>query len=598
MSTAPVTRYVVSLHQPHTRLIEVEGRFPTQGQAEVELVLPVWTPGSYFLREYARHLQEFAAADAAGTALGWTRKNKRTFTVKTGGAAEVVARWKVYANDLTVRSNHFDDSHAYFNGAALFLHQEAHRAAPHHVRIDGPQAWNAHCVLPTEGGAFVAKDYDTLVDSPFEVGPEEAHRFVAAGVPHDVVIWGQGNLDVPQLLKDLQAIVEVEAKLFGGLPFDRYLFILLLSDKGRGGLEHKASTTLLYPRFGFKPRKAYEELLTLAAHEYFHLWNVKRIKPAALVPFDYGQESFTTLLWAMEGLTSYYDTLLTRRAGLLSADRYLERQGENLTSLAQTPGRQVQSLGDASTCAWIKYYRQDENTANSAVSYYLKGEIVGMLLDLELRQATGGKKSLDDLMRLLFERYGDERGVDEAGIERAAAEVAGKPLQTFFDRAVRSTAELDYALLSTVGLEVRARQRDGASDKGGTPEKARKEAEAPKGYLGAVTRTVEGRAVVTYALAGTPAMRDGLLAEDELVAMDGYRIDPDKLTSRVEELPPGARVTFTLLRREQLRTVAVQLDEKPRDTLWLARRDDATPAQKAAFEAWLGEPFDPAKPVS
>jgi predicted metalloprotease with PDZ domain len=411
-------------------------------------------------------------------------------------------------------------------------------------------------------------------------------------VPHEVVIWGAGNFEKKQLLADLQAIVETEAKLFGGLPFERYLFIILLSDKGRGGLEHKASTTLLYPRFGFRPKKSYEEFLTLAAHEYFHLWNVKRIKPRSLVPFDYGRENYTSLLWAMEGFTSYYDTLLTLRAGLLSGTRYLERQGENLTSLGQTPGRLVQSLDDASLCAWIKYYRPDENSPNSSVSYYLKGEVVALLLDLEIRARTGDARSLDDVMRLLWTRYGDEKGVPEEGIEAAASEVAGVSLSGFFAKSVHAPGELDFTPLSHVGLELRRRTKESGSDKGGTPGGKDKEPSAARGYLGAVTKAQGERTFIAHVLEGSPAQEAGLHADDELLALEGFRVEGDKLSARVEELAPGSRVSLTVFRREALRTLTATLIAKPQDTLFLARRSDATAAQKRAFQSWLGEPFD------
>ncbi len=462
------THYVVSLTEPNRRLIAVEARFATRGRAELQLQLPVWTPGSYLVREYARHLQDFRAQSADGKDLGHRRADKRTWRVETAGAAEVIVRWSVYANDLTVRSSHLDDTHGYFNGATVFLSDPEARGEAYSVEVRAPAGWRVHTALPREGDRYLARDLDALIYSPVEVGPEEASTFVAAGVPHELVIWGKGNFNRAQLEKDLQAIVEVEAKMMGGLPFRRYVFLLLLSDKLRNGLEHMDSTSLIFPRFGFQPKKSYEDFLTLAAHEYFHLWNVKRIKPQALVPFDYGREGYTELLWAMEGITSYYDTLVVRRAGLLSVERYLERLGELLTSLGQTPGRRVQTLADSSTCAWIKHYRPDENSANSSVSYYLKGELVAALLDLEIRKATGGGKSLDDVMRLLYQRFGDGRGVPEEGVERIASEVAGVDLGAFFKRSVHSVSELGYSAFESVGLELRTRPREGNNDKGGT----------------------------------------------------------------------------------------------------------------------------------
>src|SRR5271169_2066298 len=447
---AEAVRYRVSMPRPHSHLFEVEARFPPLDV--LDAVLPVWTPGSYLLREYARHLQDVSAQDEAGQPLRIERTDKRTWRVETRGRPAVL-RYRVYANELSVRTSHLDGTHGYFNGASVFLHAESLRALPHRVRVEPPPGWSVFSALDWDGEELVAPDYDTLVDSPVEVGPHEPLSFVAADVPHQVVVWGEPKPDGQRLVADLKAVCEAEADFFGGLPLRRYLFLVYLTDKGRGGLEHMASTTLLFGRQALQTQKGWEDFLTLAAHEYFHLWNVKRIKPRALVPFRYGEEAYTRLLWAFEGTTSYYDNLLVRRAGLISPQRYLTRLGEALSALAATPGRRVQTLEDASLTAWVKYYRPDENTVNSAVSYYLKGELVALCLDLTLRQLTSDVHSLDTVMRLLWERFGDGRGVPENGVEAAAEEVAGQSLQPFFDRVLRSTAELDLSVLGHVGLE-------------------------------------------------------------------------------------------------------------------------------------------------
>jgi predicted metalloprotease with PDZ domain len=375
----------------------------------------------------------------------------------------------------------------------------------------------------------------------------------------------------------------------------RYIFFIYLTDKGRGGLEHAASTALLYPRFALGNAKGWEDFLSLAAHEYFHLWNVKRIKPKALVPFDYSQESYTTLLWAFEGGTSYYDNLMVRRAGLMTAQRYLTRFGETLTSLHATPGRKVQTLSDASWVAWIKHYRPDENSLNSAISYYLKGEIVCALLDLEIRRATGDQKSLDDVMRLLWRRYGDgdASGVPEDGVEKAASEVAGVDLTPFFDRALRSTEELDYSVFSHVGLEVRFRPRESPNDKGGGPSRVK--AQEPRGWLGLMTK---GASLVASVLDGSPAQEAGLYADDELVALDGFKVDANTLVARCEERRPGDKVTLTVFRRDKLTEVQVTLGAKPMDAAYLAPVDKPSDAQKAAYQAWMGASWDEGKPAA
>jgi predicted metalloprotease with PDZ domain len=581
----PVT-YRVSMPQPHSHLFEVEAVFPPAGN-ELTVALPVWTPGSYLVREYSRHVQDLRITNTAGAPLPFERIDKRALRVQAGNA-NVHLKYRVYANELTVRTSHLDGTHGYFNGATLFFYSEQLRARPHHVAVDAPAGWRTTVALEQQGDEFVAPNYDELVDSPFEVGPHTPIRFNAAGVPHEIVLWGEPQLDEKKLVTDLSRVIETEAAIFDGLPMSRYVFFVYGTDKGRGGLEHKASTALLFPRTGFSSSKGWEDFLTLCAHEYFHLWNVKRIKPRRLVPFDYAQENYTQLLWFFEGGTSYYDNLLVRRAGLMSGQRYLTRLGESLTSLHTTPGRNVLPLVDASWLAWTKHYRPDENSPNSAISYYLKGEIVCALLDLHIRRATKDTKSLDDVLVQLWKRYGDESGVPEDGIEQVATEVAGAPLKDFFDHALRGTKELDYSVFSHVGLEVRLRARESQSDKGGTPPRKGTD-KGPGGWLGVVPKT---GAAIASVLDGSPAMQAGLYADDEIVALDGLKCDASTLITRCDEKKPGEVVKVNLFRREKLLEVPVTLGAKPADGVYLARLDAPTDAQKASYRAWLGTSWD------
>jgi predicted metalloprotease with PDZ domain len=579
-------QYRVSMPRPHAHLYEVLVRFPA-GPDVLDALMPVWTPGSYLVREFARHIQDVSATGPDGETLPVQRVDKRTLRVRAGGRP-VTLSYRVYANELTVRTSHLDGSHGYFNGATLFLYTEATRHHPHHVTVEPPKGWTAFSALEQQDGTFIARDYDELVDSPFEVGPHTPRTFTAAGVPHEVVTWGDTLPEPERLLEDMRRVCEEEAKLFGGLPMKRYLFLVYLTDKGRGGLEHKASTALIFPRAAFQTSRGWEDFLTLVAHEYFHLWNIKRVKPRALVPFDYSQENYTRLLWAFEGFTSYYDNLFVRRAGLMSASRYLTRLGETLTTLHSTPGRWVQTLAEASLLSWVKHYRPDENSHNSAISYYLKGEVVAALLDLEIRRATQDAKGLDDVVRLLWRRYGDESGVPEDGVEAAVAEVAGRDFTAFFDRALRSTEELDYSIFSHVGLEVGFRVKENAADKGGTAPRS-KTADKPKGWLGITTK---GHATVATVQERSPAMEAGLYPEDDVVALDGYKVDGAGLINRCEDKQPGETVWVTLFRRDKLMEVPVVLGQKPADAAWLSRVDHPTEAQKAAFQAWLGAPWE------
>lgn len=583
---AEAVHYLLSVSKPHAHLADVEAIFPAQ-QNPLTVTLPVWTPGSYLVREFARHLQDITAADEAGKPLPVTRLNKNSFQIQ--GKGRIHLHYRVYANELTVRTSHIDGTHAYFNGASIFLYSESLRDKAHRVRVSAPKGWNTFVALERDGEEFVAGHYDELIDSPIEVAPTQALRFMVDKVPHELVIWGDFPADASRLVNDLQTICAAESRLFGGLPMPRYLFLLYLTDKGRGGLEHRASTSLLFSRFNLNTPKGWEDLLSLAAHEYFHLWNVKRITPRAFVPFNYQQEMYTTLLWAFEGVTSYYDNLILRRAGLVGGHRYLLKVGEAISLLHGTPGRQRQTLAEASQVAWIKHYRPDENSLNSAISYYLKGEIVALLLDLEIRRQTQDKKGLDDVMQRLWTVYGQGNGVPEDGVEKAVSDVVGRSMTPFFDRALRSREDLDYSVFGHVGLELRFRVKESASDKGGTPPRVKPADQEPKGWLGIA---LKGSNVVGSVLTDSPAMNAGIYADDEIVALDGFKVDGNTLIARCEEKKPGEQARVSLFRRDQLVEIPVTLGPKPLEAAFLARLENPTEAQKAAYQSWLGAPWE------
>jgi predicted metalloprotease with PDZ domain len=545
----------------------------------------VWTPGSYLVREFARHVEGIVAEDGDGRSLEVVRTDKHRLVVRARGAARAVVRFRVYANELSVRTCHLDGTHGFLNGAAVFPFVPGRAGRPHVLEIEPPPGWRVATAL--EGGptVFTAADYDELADSPVELGTHRTVRFEAMGKPHEIAIWGRGNLDEARLAADARKVVETLGAMMGGLPYDRYLFILHLTDKRRGGLEHARSTTLNVQRMGFFPRETYEETLGLLAHEFFHVWNVKRLRPAALVPFDYSREQYTRLLWWFEGATSYYEQVALARAGILSPKRWLEALGKALTSLERTPGARKMSLEEASFLAWVKHYRPDENSPNSAISYYLKGELVALALDLALRRAG---RSLDQLLLALYERH-QAGGVPEDGVERLAAELLGADAaRRFFDRFVRGTAPLELDT-GVVGVRLARRPAEGFDDKGGTAGK--RDDEGPKaGYLG--VELVPGpKLVVQSVREGSPAHRAGLYAEDEIVAEDGFRVDRGALWDRLRERGPGGELRLTVFRRDELLDVVLALGDPPEDTVWLEADASATDDARAAFEAWCGGKF-------
>jgi predicted metalloprotease with PDZ domain len=574
-------RYGVAMPEPHSHLFEVEAELERPGPAPV-LALPVWTPGSYLVREFARHLEALAAFDGEGRRLAAQRLDKHRFRVAAGGAERLLVRYRVYANELTVRTSHLDGRHGYFNGANLFLYAEGREGEPCVLEVAPPPGWLVSTAL--EGGPtrFAARDYHELVDSPVEVGTHSLAEFTALGKRHQLALVGRGNADPARFAEDLRRVVEVLGGLMGGLPYRRYLFIVHLTEKRRGGLEHARSTTLNVHRLSFFPRQAYEETLGLAAHEFFHLWNVKRLRPAALTPYDYAREQYTRLLWWFEGATSYYEQLALTRAGVMEAKRYLKHLGEALTALERAPGARKMCLEEASLTSWVKHYRPDENSPNSAVSYYLKGELVAWALDLLLRRAG---RSLDELVRLLYGRHA-EGGLPEDGVERAAAELLGEePAGAFFDRHVRGTEPLDVDL-DLVGLALRRRPSLGFEDKGGTPPKANGD-DPGAGWLGAEV-AAGPKLMVTSVREGGPAHRAGLYAEDEILAESGFRVDRAALWERLRERGPGGAVRLTVFRRDELMEVEVPLGTPPDDALWVEPVGEPSLAQRAAFEAWCG----------
>jgi predicted metalloprotease with PDZ domain len=585
---APEISYTVSMPAPHTHLLQVEMRVRAAASsnlpAQVELVMPVWTPGSYLVREYARHVQDFAATDAGGKSLAWRKVNKNTWRVETAGAArELRATYSVYANELTVRTNDLHDRHAFWNNAATLMYVDGQLSAPSTVRVVPFGDWKVATGLPAVSGqrnTFRAENFDILYDSPFLASDFKTISFEVRGVPHRIVIDGEGNYDAERMRRDVQKIVEASVEMMGDIPYRDYTFMLMLHPSAGGGLEHLNSTALIMRRYAFRPEAAWDDYLSLVAHEYFHLWNVKRIRPDALGPFDYTGENYTRLLWVAEGVTSYYENILSRRAGHITDKEYLTTIANAIRGLQNTPGRLEQSIEEASFDAWIKYYRPDENSLNSAISYYDKGAIVGLLLDLEIRRRSAGAKSLDDVMRYLYNEFSKKnRNYTPEDFQRASEQMAGASLDDFFRRFVRGREELDYnTAFAAVGLRL---QTVAAS-----PADASKPA-APNAYFGANLRQDGDRLMVSSVPAGTPAYNQGITFGDQIVALDGGRVTLQTFSARLEEKKPGDEVRLTVFRLDELRTITFKLGSRVEENYRIVPLAQQTPEQKRLYEGWL-----------
>ena len=571
---APEIRYVVSMSKPWTHMLEVEMRLKWNAAAgDFELKMPVWTPGSYLIREYARHVQDFSVKDSSGKALRWEKVNKNTWNIASGGAREVVVRYRVYSNELTVRTNELNDEHAFWNNGALLMFPAGHLNAPSTVTVVPHGNWKVATGLPkaaSQPNTFRAANYDILYDSPFEVSDYREITFDVRGKPHRYVITGEGNYDLKQIAADTTKIAEEGTKIFGELPVEDYLFIVNL--RGGGGLEHLNSTALQWNRFGFKPRARYNGFLGLVAHEYFHLWNVKRIRPDALGPFDYENENYTKLLWVAEGTTAYYEGILLRRAGLITDKEILDSKASMIEALQNRPGRFETSLEEASLDAWIKYYRQDENAINNQVSYYDKGEIVNMMLDITIRGMSGGSKSLDDVMRHLYnEFYKKNRNYTPEDFQKAAELAAGGSLEDFFSKYVRGEAEIDFnGILKHVGLELDVDD----SAKG-------------RAYIGADLVEENNRLTIRSIPAGTPAYEQGLNTGDQIVAIDGYRASNSFLQTYVGEKKPNDTVRLSVFRFDKLREITFKLGANDRAEVSIKPVEKPSETQRRLYREYM-----------
>jgi predicted metalloprotease with PDZ domain len=577
----PPVRYTVRFPEPRTHYLSVEAMLPTECSAEVEVFMPVWTPGSYLVREYARNIEGISVSSPDGSALPFCKSSKNRWRIETSGAAEIRFAYSLYCREMSVRSNWVEESFALINGAPTFVAMAGCLARPHEVRLELAPGWQTAVTgLPRADIAshtYLAKNYDVLVDSPILCGNPAVYAFEVDGIPHLLANDNEAGVwDGPRSAADAASLVRRHREMWGTLPYRTFVFLNLLTES-RGGLEHGNSVCLMTSRWATRSRHGYLGWLNLVSHEFFHVWNIKRLRPVELGPFDYEKENYTRSLWIAEGITDYYAPLTVRRAGLSNTEEYLESLSETINKLQSTPGRLVQSAEQSSWDTWIKLYRPDENSANTSISYYTKGAVIGWLLDARIRRTTAGGRSLDHLMRLAFQRFSEECGFTGDQFKALAGEVAGAPLDEFFQHAVESAKELDYTeALDWFGLQFKPPDTEKA--KAGTSDRA---------HLGAETRIDNGRLIVTRVTRDAPAWRSGLSPEDEIIAIDDVRVRPEHISRRLECYHPGDGISVLVARRDLLMKVDLILACEPRH--WqLEIRPDATEAQKNNLAGWIG----------
>lgn len=581
----------------------IELVIPPTRRSSVTVSLPAWLPGSYMIRDFARHVTEIAAVDQEGP-VALQKLDKQTWLIEPCHG-EVVLLYRVYAYDLSVRGAYLDWTRAYFNGACVFLRVEEHVDAPWQVSLQHPVAdvaeeWEVATTLPVLDvddagfGLYAGDGYADLIDHPVEIGEFRRGRFQVGDVAHYFAVTDGGQFDMDRLLADMQQVCAEHAAMFGSLPVERYLFLTLATADGYGGLEHADSTSLICKRSDLpaaglgRPDKGYRQFLALCSHEYFHLWNVKRISPAVFQAGDLASEVYTELLWAFEGITSYYDELALARAGVLRPEEYLDMLAASVTRVLRSPGRQRQSIAASSFDAWSKFYKQDENGPNAIVSYYTKGTLVALGLDLLLREASGDTINLDDLMRRLWLRFGAEgRGVPERFIEREAEVLLGKSVDDFFHAYVYGTHELPLSTwFGKLGIGYRERPGSSPDDLGGYQPLPPSTAAMPA--LGARYELQPAGVRITQVLSGSAAQRAGLAPGDLLVAMDGERVTQASLADLLRRAV-GDEVEIHYFHRDRLTVSMLPLVPAAADTcdLWLLPSHQIDAVVSMRRTAWL-----------
>lgn len=560
-------QYTISFPNPENHYCKVDVSFIAQ-KDKPAVGMPVWAPGSYLVREYSKSME----AIESNKSIKKIRKNQWQLDAAKG--EEVTFSYLIYGNEVSVRTNMIYEDHAFLSPTATLVYVQGQEEAKHKVDIKPHANWsNVACGLQNNADDLFweATNYDILVDAPIEVGNHDEFTFTAKGVKHRVAMVGKNNADYKQLAKDMKKIVETTIDVWGTLPIKKYLFIVEHVASGGGGLEHLNSTVLMMSRNNYTKKDKYVNFLSLVAHEYFHLWNVKRLRPLELGPFDYDNENYTELLWFFEGFTAYYDELLLLRAGYINKEEYLQRMATNIERTENRPGVKVQSLASASYDAWIKAYRRNENSSNTTISYYGKGSLVALLLDIEICATSNGKKNLDELMQSLYKLYqkNPEQGIREKDIIAAAEKITGKKLNAFFKEYVHQTKPLDYkSYLAKVGIDYLA------------------EVNNSKVELGTSSKLVDGKLIVQSVKRGSAAYVSGIIMGDELVSINNERITD--LSSDLKQYEVGDTISIVIYRDKLPLTKQVVLGfDNDLQIKLVEIKKDLTSKQTKANAKWL-----------
>jgi predicted metalloprotease with PDZ domain len=568
--------YKLGMSKPSSHLFEIEVGYGglTSGEATLDLILPVWRSGRYVLFDFAGGVQKFSAVDGNGKPLRWSKVDKTTWRIQKKGVTAVTARYKMFANEFTSRTKGLNDEHGSIDPMSTFMLVEQYRKIPITLTVTPYDTWHVTTGLDAAKGGknkFDAPSYDYFADCPIEIGTQKEWDFDVDGTKHVLMITGEGNYDAEKIVKDFSKIVKACKDFWGKFPYEHYTFMVRLMANPSGATEHINSTIIDVRPFSFTNSAAYHGFLGTTTHEFFHTWNVKQLRPKGINPYRYAVENYTEELGVAEGMTDYYAMMIMRRIGFGKPQGFLDTLANIIRTDRERPGNKEQSLAESSFDAWVKQWKNTEESYNYEADYYDKGANVGLLLDLEIRQRSKNKSSLDNVMRAMFERFPLRgTGYTLTDLRKVAEEFAGGSLKEFFEDFFYGTTPLDWEkYLGFAGLQLSSKDT------------------VAKPWLGLTVQEGSDRLRVGRVVAGSPAYEAGINVGDEILAMDGYRVRANELNTRPAEMKAGEKVRITLFRNEKLRQFDVTLQNRALPAYSITKVKTPSSLQKSIYESWL-----------
>jgi len=571
----------INIEQPEHHLALVELKFERVNKNHINFHLPTWRTGRYQTLNLANGIREFSAKDSYGNVLSWEKTDKSTWQVQDTENKKIILSYQVYANQLAKRTRHIDDSHAFLDSSSVVMYSNVSRGLAHEVQLIVPNEWRSFSGLETGANEhqFIASTYDQLVDSPIETGINEHHQFSVDSRQYELVIWGEGNFDSAKMVKDLQILVKQSKHIWQGYPFKRYVFMVHATSGARGATEHVNSTIIQRSRFKFSTRKDYLSFIAVAAHEFVHTWNVKQYRPQGLVPYDYQQENYSSLLWLVEGSTSYLQYQLLLRGNLMTTDEFFTTLAKRITAHRHKPGTTSQSVAQASFDAWISEGGDYGN--NHSVNIYAEGFLASWLLDFDILTKTALSKSYRNVHNLLYQQHRLPKSYQEEDVLNILEQITGEDYQAWWQENIEGTTGIDFRLLlAQAGLEMSYGKN--INDESSTKSKV---------WTGLKTKPNTHGLSVSSVEKNSPAWHAGMTTDDIIIAIDGLRLANKEIENRLKDFKPKQSITITYFRRDKLRTATVQLAEIPKNKLKIIPMAKANEKQKAFFKVWTGVDF-------